>query len=213
MTKTAKETETVTLPALTISTVKVRVEGALLVLHNFDEKSRAQMERASTGRARTKVLVDVNAKFNDARYVADGKDCCLAIHFKKAMISASNDVKMKMTDIRRQLFCRGTLKGGEYVQLFDAATGKPAQPILHKAWVRQQNGKSATMAYRPSYENWAAEVIVEYNASAISAEQILNLMTVAGFSCGIGENRPSKSGGDWGRFTPVLSRTTAKKSA
>lgn len=192
--------EEITLPSLKVGRMKVRVRGDLLVIKCFDKKSQEMMKEKSTGRAQRRALVDVHDSFNRARYIYEDKDCCLAVHFKKAMISAANDVKLKMTDIRRQIFCVGSLNGGEYVPILDAKTNKPMKPRLREDWVRQNQGKGATMTFRPEYTNWAAEFVIEYNSSVITAEQIMNLLVIAGFSCGIGENRPSKSGNGWGRF-------------
>ena len=61
--------------------------------------------------------------------------------------------------------------------------------------------KTATPRYRPEFTNWRCKLIVRYNESAISPEQLWNLINVAGFSVGIGEWRPEKSGaGSFGMF-------------
>lgn len=61
--------------------------------------------------------------------------------------------------------------------------------------VRINNGKSFDLRYRPEFTDWSCAITIRYNAGVISAEQIVNLLSVAGFHCGIAELRPnSKSG-------------------
>lgn len=60
-------------------------------------------------------------------------------------------------------------------------------------------GKTATVAHRGCFDQWSLVVPIRYNASAISVEQILNLMNLAGFSVGIGAYRPEKKG-TFGQF-------------
>jgi hypothetical protein len=43
---------------------------------------------------------------------------------------------------------------------------------------------------------------IQYNARAISQDQLLNLINLGGFSVGVGEWRPERSG-DFGRFRVV----------
>jgi hypothetical protein len=45
----------------------------------------------------------------------------------------------------------------------------------------------------------AHPVTIKFNTSAISAEQVANLLNVAGFGVGIGEWRPERNG-SYGRF-------------
>ena len=51
------------------------------------------------------------------------------------------------------------------------------------------------------YAGWEAEFTIQYFKNAISAEQLAQLLSIAGFSCGIGECRPEKSNsGSFGLF-------------
>lgn len=59
--------------------------------------------------------------------------------------------------------------------------------------------KVADIRYRGMFRDWMATMTVQYNPNAISASQIANLMNIGGFSCGIGEWRPSRNG-EYGRF-------------
>ena len=59
--------------------------------------------------------------------------------------------------------------------------------------------KVADLRYRGEFPEWRATINIKYNATAISPEQILNLLNIGGFSNGVGEWRPSRDG-LFGRF-------------
>ena len=53
---------------------------------------------------------------------------------------------------------------------------------------------STDIRFRPEYRDWSMEFDVVFNSRAISPEQIVNLVNIAGFGIGIGEWRPERSG-------------------
>ena len=71
-------------------------------------------------------------------------------------------------------------------------------PVIDERMVRLQ-GKVPDVRHRAKFENWHTIVPVTFNAGAVSAEQIVNLFHIGGFSCGVGELRPQCSG-QLGRF-------------
>ena len=54
--------------------------------------------------------------------------------------------------------------------------------------------RTADIRYRPEFKSWRTTLVIRYNASAISPEQIINLLTYGGFANGVGEWRPEKDG-------------------
>jgi hypothetical protein len=61
-------------------------------------------------------------------------------------------------------------------------------------------GKGSTdLRYRAELLGWEADVKVKFNADVLSAEQVVNLLKISGFSVGLGEWRPQKSG-EYGTF-------------
>ena len=48
------------------------------------------------------------------------------------------------------------------------------------------------LKYRPEFEDWSCILRIIYNASSMSAEQIINLFNYAGFHVGWGELRPQQ---------------------
>jgi len=70
-------------------------------------------------------------------------------------------------------------------------------PVMREDSIRLPN-KALDLRYRPEFQDWSATVTVEYLATAISAEMIVNLLSVAGRCCGIGELRPCATTGPGG---------------
>lgn len=59
---------------------------------------------------------------------------------------------------------------------------------------------SADLRYRPQFNNWYADIVIAYDANGkYTIDNIINFLNTAGFTCGIGEWRPEKSG-DFGMF-------------
>ena len=87
-------------------------------------------------------------------------------------------------------------RGQDLVQI--KVSGKP---VMREDMVRLSGpGNPADFRYRASYEKWSVILNIEYNHDVISPQQIAHLFNNAGFSVGVGENRPGKSGDTWGMF-------------
>lgn len=54
--------------------------------------------------------------------------------------------------------------------------------------------KVADIRYRPEFKQWKTTLTIKYNKSAITPEQIMNLLNYGGFANGVGEWRPSRDG-------------------
>lgn len=71
------------------------------------------------------------------------------------------------------------------------------------AWGRDSGTTRAPRKIvRPEFQKWTCELKIDYNASNISAEQIINLLNWAGFQMGIGSWRPEK-GGVYGQYEVI----------
>jgi len=196
--KMAKTTATeVKLPALAIQKLKVRIKGVSpLIVNAFSAKAKEEMASKQQGKARlAKEAKDPVACFNAARYVVNGKDCITAITVKKAIMTAATFADEYKSHIGMSLFVRGSEGNGDYIPI------SGPKPRMREDVVRVGSmTKTADLRYRPEYVDWKADFVVEFNARVLTAEQVLNLVSIAGFSCGICEWRPQKGGGDYGRF-------------
>ena len=192
-----KQGKDVKLPALQIQRMTVRVKSlSPLIVNAFSVKSKEEMAAKQQKQARlAKEAKDPVACFNAARYVVNGKDCVTAITVKKAIMTAATFADEFKSHIGMALFVRGSESNGDFIPI------KSAKPRMREDVVRVGTmTKTADLRYRPEYVDWKMEFVVEFNARVLTADQVLNLVSIAGFSCGICEWRPQKGGGDYGRF-------------
>lgn len=196
-TKKDVESKEVKLPALEIRRLEVRVRGVTpLIVNAFSAKAKQQMADKQQKKAKlAKEAKDPVELFNAARYVIDGKDAVSAITIKKSVMTAAVFGDEMKTRVGMSLFVRGNLANGDYVEILGP------KPRMREDVVRVGTmTKTADLRYRPEYTNWKLKFVVEFNNRVLTAEQVLNLVSIAGFSCGICEWRPQKGGGDYGRF-------------
>jgi hypothetical protein len=205
-TKTAKETVStesganslaISIPPISLETIKIRLIGdSPLIMHKWSAKSKKmmldrQMKKASAGKA----VKDPEQDVKDCiYYTEDGKDYAFpSVAFKAAVVGAARftDGAVKMTLLRGAFHIQGELAK------LDAADPQPREDM-----VRVGMGV-ADLRYRPEFYPWAVELRVTYNTRVISAEQLINLFQLAGFSQGVGEWRPERDG-SFGRFHVAL---------
>src|SRR3546814_7461476 len=111
------------------------------------------------------------------------------------MVGAGRFVDMKMKEARGSFHFDGemlTVQG---------------EPRPREDMVRVGMG-TADIRYRPEFPEWSILAAIKFNASVISAEQIANLLSTAGFAIGIGEWRPERNG-QFGRFHVASSEEMA----
>ena len=180
--------------------VRLTVKGTTpLIVHAWSEKAVKMMEAVQQQKAK----VGREPKNPDAEYEAcfyrteDGRYGVPARAFKKAMVQAAtsiDDKRFAKTKIRQVLFVQGDILPLEIA----------TEPNKRCDTVRL-NGKTADLRYRPEFKDWSVTLTIEYNAQAVSLEQVVNLLNLAGFAVGIGEWRPEKDGNN-GRFEVVTSK-------
>jgi hypothetical protein len=173
-------------------TTKIQLTGqSALIVHAWSEKAKRQiLDKQMKVAAKAKEAKDPEQQYKDCFYYCDdGAYGFPSIAFKAAAVRAGTYRDMKMT------FLRGAFHvNGEYVRI----TGEPR---MREDMVRVGSGV-ADIRYRPEFPDWAAELSVTFNPSALSEAQLLDLFDEAGFAVGIGEWRPEKNG-QYGRFSVV----------
>lgn len=180
----------VTIPAINIGILKVRLVGdSPLVTHAWDDKAKKmmldkQMKKAKTARE----AKDPKADYEASIYrMPDGSCGFPAIAFKSAAVDACSFI-----DGMTKVFARGAFHVvGDLVKI-------EGEPTMRQDMVRIAMGTS-DIRFRAQFVKWACELTIRYNSSAISPEQIVNLMNVAGFAVGVGEHRPARDG-SWGMY-------------
>lgn len=182
-------TQQITLPALKIETITLMLVGdSPLIVHAWSEKQKKIMlQRQMKSAKQGKEAKDPEADYTSSFYRTEtGGYGFPAIGVKAAMVSACRFVDMKMTEARGAFHI-----DAEMLPVI-------GEPRPREDMVRVGMG-TADIRYRPEFVDWRIPATIKYNASAISAEQIANLLNTAGFAIGIGEWRPERNG-SYGRF-------------
>lgn len=204
----SKKEQVIELPGMMKDSIRVRLVGiSPLVMHAFGEKAKKEMRDKQQGRAkRKKEAKDPVAEYNEARYrLEDGRDACPTISIKKSLISACRMVEgVPMTLVRQVIHVN---PGTAFLPIAfdeDRFYDDEHPPAMREDTVRV-GGKgpgtgTADLRYRPEYGVWHVDCEISYLKNVITAESLLNLLMNAGFGCGIGENRPERTGADWGLF-------------
>jgi len=178
--------------------------GALLVVHAFAEKAKAEIRAKQAKAAKSaKEKRDPEAEFMAARYVdVKGRECAPVTAIKKSLISAGTAMdNLTKVAIRQALFVWPTDDPASMLVPIVTADGEPAIGVMREDAVTI-GINTRGLAYRPQYESWVLRVTVEYNTRLISEDQLLMLAEQAGWGVGICEGRPEKSSAlGWGRFT------------
>lgn len=187
-TEKLQPSDEIVLPDFDLRRVEAHVVGtAPLICHRWSEKAKKQMldkqmQRATKGRE----AKDPERDYRDSLYLhPDGGYGFPAVAFKAAMVRAGKYQGMVMTDLRGAFHVLGELVAIE------------GEPSMREDMVRVS--KTSDIRYRGQFVEWDATIPIQYNASVVSAEQLAALLTVAGFSVGVGEWRPEKNG-QYGTF-------------
>lgn len=176
-----------------------------ILINNFSEKSKAQLEGESTGKinkgkrgARGKPPRDPEAEFQAAR-IRDGKgrDCIPARWIKQALVTAAGmpDVNIETKVVQRTLFVRGNLIPIESKSGVKMST----EWVRRGAW----NAKVPMQCYRAMFEDWSIKIQIEFEPKLISHAWLVYLVRRAGLSVGLCEWRPEKKG-EYGRFDIIM---------
>lgn len=194
--------QAVVIPRLQILRLRLPIRGITpLIMCRFDEKVRAEMEAKTEGKAKNKKAPkDPEAEWNAARWVStEGWDGIHAGGVRAALIDAVRSVDgLTMTAVKQAIFIRADGR---------AADGTPLVRIHGQAERFSNMCRTTTgVAYprhRPIYKDWRCVLQLEVNEHILSRDAAVNLVSLAGFTCGLGEWRPTSPKsrtGDNGRF-------------
>ena len=188
---------------LDLQTISIKIEGTSpLITHAWSEKARGmmldkQMGKASKGKAKK----DPESDYESAFYrLPNGVPGFPLIALKAAAVTAVTSLGKDFTKVaaRQAFHILPDKKGGDLSEVFFP---KDTPPVMREDMVRVGMG-TADIRFRPEFRQWGMSVLIQFNARAISQEQVVNLLNLGGFSVGVGEWRPEKDG-DKGRFSVV----------
>lgn len=184
------------IPRIEIASLVVKIIGdSPLLVHKWSQKAINQMKakharQATAGRE----VRNPHQEYLDSIYYLPSSTekkpryGFPAVAFKKAAVSACTSLdKSDISQTKaRQAFHVTGLGGTQLVEI----TGTPEM---------QEDSvtvgiDSADLRYRASFMPWTATLYVRFNRNVLSAEQIINILNLAGFAVGVGEWRNEKSG-------------------
>ncbi len=213
---TAKVVE---IPKLRVRQIEVEIIGVSpLIIHAWSAKAvrmmlDKQMGVASSGRQKRDPLNDFKESLY---YLPDQKGFGIpGGALKAAIVTAANDVSMKMTECKRAVHVVGDLipiiapplqkssysdwdKKHEKELVWHHERGASMRQDL----VRLESGV-ADVRFRGEFKVWSAKALIEFNEAVLSPDQLVNLVSSAGYGSGLLENRPSAPvcrSGECGRF-------------
>ena len=196
--KEAIKPKVIEIPKPNRTTLKVKIRslpGSSLITNPLSEKATTGIKEKQLKKGKiAKEAKNPEELFQAALYRINGTYGFPAAALKKAMVSAANIADLPMTMAKKAFFVMGDI-----VQFT-----KCAKPKMREDFPRLPNG-SIDWRIRAEFDSWEMEHTILYNANYISAEQIVNLIDLAGFHCGFGEMRPfaPKSSGSHGMFEVI----------
>lgn len=211
-----KTQEVITIKPVEIRKVIIRIRGtAPLIMHKWSEKAKKMILDKQTKATKTKgheLKVPVEDFISSAYWITEeptgntDEECEIAFSnavengarwgfpvtaIKQATIMAAsrNDIDIKTTTLRGCFFIKG--EGPDQL-----AEVKGCVPHMREDMVRVGGmSKTADIRHRAQFDDWYMDLEISYNENGpITIEQIVNLINLGGFTCGIGEWRPEKDG-------------------
>lgn len=161
-----------------------------LICHKWSEKAKREMLDKQMGKAaQRKEFKDPEQDYINSLYpLPDGAGYGFpVVGFKAAAVDACSSVA-NITKVQ----ARGAF------HIIGELSPIKGDPEPREDMVRVGMG-TADIRYRGQFTQWETTLKIRYNASVLSAEQIVNLFNVAGFAVGVGEWRPQKDG-SYGMF-------------
>lgn len=200
-----KQNSAVTISPPHFDAAEFRIRGtAPLVQHKFSAKARAKMlaDQQKTGGTKGKKRSprEIEEEYRSAMHIGDDGNYGIPCGaFRSALIDACRAAGFVMTKAKMSVSI--------IHDSIDADEGTPlvrlyGEPELFESAVRLESGV-ASIAIRPMWREWRANVRIKWDADQFSMTDVANLLMRAGMQVGVGEGRPfsKKSNGmGWGTF-------------
>lgn len=207
-TKTTNE-QVITIPALDIRIATVKIVGdSPLIMHKWSEKAKKEILDKQMKKAKSKGhdAKDPFADFISSMYWLDGEpenktpegfaaalEDGARFGFPSTAVKAAAVAAAYRAGITKNMV---SMNGafhilGEFVEIH-------GEPVMREDMVKVGMGV-ADIRYRGEFPEWWSSFTVRYNAAVLSLEQLINMINMGGFACGIGEWRAEK-GGVYGSF-------------
>lgn len=218
MASTKKTTEVITIQPVEKVTAEITIVGETpLIVHAWSEKAKKEMLDAQQGKSKGKKkdLKNPVADFIRSMYWLDGtpeipegateEECeeifnkaiengarfgFPAVAIKKAAVSAA--YRQGLTKDKVSANGSFWLTGIDDPEFVVIESEEP--PVMREDMVKIGMG-TADLRYRGEFKNWKCKCKISYlKDGAFSLENIISMINLGGFSCGLGEWRTEKGG-------------------
>ena len=191
--------ETAELQKLDVRTAEIKVRGlSPVIINRWSEKAKKEMLDKQMKKTVKKEAKNPEEQYEASLYrLDDGAVGFPADGFKAAMIRGAKQLGLVMIDMKTGFFVHG-----EYSTRDDRELVRLDGEVSMREDMVRLNGKTADIRYRGQVSDWAADIMVSYNTGVVSFDQIVNMLSAAGYGVGVGEWRPSTNG-MFGRFEVV----------
>jgi len=190
-----------------IKTLKLSIQsmpGSSLIMNKFSDLAEKEIRRKQTGEsAPVKKHKDIEEIFESKKYLTKDKKLGIpSVAIKAAMVAAAKVSGEAMTDMRK-----GFHVIGDIIPFKSHSEAKIREDCL----TLPRGGRNFTV--RCEVEKWSIDVAIFFNANFISPSQLANLLSLAGFHCGLLDFRPNgkKCSGSNGLFELVTEKVKGKK--
>lgn len=188
---------------LNCNTITVPIVGKTpLLMDRMSEETMENILKKQTGEAKSgsKKLRDLDKEVKLAIHkTSTGKVGFPAAGFKRGMIESASFVGDKF-------FSKKLVSGG--VRILNGEEG--LIPIKYSKMDVFQHNIGHNVKFSPQFHDWSCELVIQYDANNISAQDIVNLLNYAGMYIGVGSFRPHCSQGGSGEFGSYSVRETTK---
>lgn len=210
----------VVLEQLKLKTIKITLVGdSPLICHAWSQKAKEMMlhkmlKKASVGREERRPTID----FVESLYWLSDKPNLNSLTEEKASERLAEIIPKSIFGFPTVAFKSAALDAGFQQGVLAAKAGTAALAkttargaihiaddfaVIHGIPMPREDmvrvGQGADLRYRAEFKTWSTDLVITFNESAISEEQVLNLFRLGGFANGVGDWRPAK-GGSFGRF-------------
>ena len=193
----------VKLESLNIDTIKVPIKGKTpLLMDRMPEEVKHEILAKQTGKTKSnkKKVRDTKKETMDAIHITSkGQIGFPSAGFKKGMMEATSFVGDKF-------FSKKLIQG---IMIVNAVEG--LIPIKFKKQDVLEHNIGSVTKFTPQFHEWTCDLLIQFDANNLGAEDITRLLNYAGFYTGIGAWRPKGRDGGSGEFGMYEVQTNGKK--
>ena len=207
-----KQEEVITIHPIELGLIKIRLEGKASYMSSAftDEKIQVIMDKASGAASSIKgqkKLRDFAQEFKETMYVMPNKKwnenalkkpngtfCFKSRAIEQAFVSSCRHISTKKMSEHKGVIniTQEFIPFTKYKNITRRFQGVPCGG----------NKGGTTVCVYAEIIDWECELSLEYNKNRMGAEEIINMLDLAGFHVGIGSRRP-ENGGRFGTFRVI----------